>query len=154
MKSKLELIIPPPGYALIIGFLMWLLNQYFPVIHFIASPWNKLGLLMIVLAFSMDLSSLYLFFKKHTTPSPFSPDKASSLVTKGLYKYTRNPMYVGLLVILTGYAIWLGAITPFLLLPVFYWLITNMQIKPEEAILEKKFGQEYLDYKHRVRRWL
>lgn len=154
MKSKLELIIPPPGYALIIGFLMWLLNQYFPIVSFIESPWNKIGLVLIVLALSMDLSSLYLFFKKRTTPSPFSPKKASSLVITGLYKYTRNPMYVGLLVILIGYAIWLGSLSPFLLVPLFYWLITNMQITPEEKILEEKFGQEYLDYKSRVRRWL
>ena len=153
MKA-LELKIPPPGYALIIGLFMWLLNKHFPVIHFIESPWNKAGLVLIVLAFTMDLSSLFLFFKKHTTPSPFSPDNASTLVTTGLYKITRNPMYVGLLIILTGYAIWLGSLTPFGLLPVFYWVITNMQIKPEERILEKKFGQEYLDYKSRVRRWL
>jgi len=154
MKSKFELIIPPPGYALIMGLLMWLLNQYFPIVNFIESPWNRVGLALIVVAFSMDFSSLYLFFKKRTTPSPFSPKKASSLVITGLYKYTRNPMYVGLLVILTGYAIWLGSLSPFLLIPLFYWLITNMQIKPEEQILEEKFGREYLDYKNRVRRWL
>ena len=154
MKKKLELIIPPPGYAIIIGICMWLLNQYFPIASFIQSPWNKLGLVLIVSALTMDISSLYLFFKKHTTASPFTPKKASSLVTTGLYKYTRNPMYVGLLVVLTGYAIWLGSLSPFILIPVFYWLITTMQIKPEERILEEKFGQEYLDYKSRVRRWL
>ncbi len=153
MKA-LQLKIPPPGYALIIGFLMWALNSYFPVAHWIVSPWNKIGLVLIVLAFTMDLSSLFLFFKKHTTPSPFTPDNASTLVTSGLYKYTRNPMYVGLIIILTGYAIWLGSVTPFLVLPLFYWLITNMQIKPEEVILEKKFGEEYRNYKSRVRRWL
>ncbi len=152
--KPLQLKIPPPGYALIIGFLMWALDRYFPIAQLIESPWNKIGPVMIVLAITMDLSSLFLFLKKHTTPSPFSPNKASVLVTTGLYRFTRNPMYVGLLTILTGYAIWLGSLTPFLLLPVFYWLITNMQIKPEEAILEKKFGQEYLDYKSRVRRWL
>lgn len=152
--KKLELIIPPPGYALIIGFLMWLLNQYLPIASLIQSPWNRVGLVLIVLAFSMDFSSLYLFFKKHTTPSPFTPKKASTLVITGTYKYTRNPMYVGLLVVLTGYAVWLGSLSPFLLIPVFYWLITNIQIKAEERILEEKFGQEYLDYKSRVRRWL
>jgi protein-S-isoprenylcysteine O-methyltransferase Ste14 len=154
MIETLKLKIPPPAYALIIGFLMWSLNKYFPVVHFISSPWNKIGLVLIALAFTMDLSSLFLFFKKHTTPSPFTPDNASALVTTGLYKMTRNPMYVGLLIILAGYGVWLGSLMPFVLLPVFYGLITHMQIKPEEAILEKKFGQEYLDYKSRVRRWL
>ncbi len=150
----LKLKIPPPVYALIIGFFMWLLNQYYPIVHFISSPWNKVGLVMIVLAVSLDLSSLYLFFKKHTTPSPFSPKKSTTLVISGLYKYTRNPMYVGLFIILTGYGVWLGSVAPFFLLPVFYWLITVMQIKPEESILEEKFGQDYLDYKSNVRRWL
>ncbi len=149
----LELKIPPPGYAIIIGLLMWSLNKYFPISHWVISPWNRVGIVLIVLAFMMDLSSLYLFLKKHTTPSPFSPKKASSLVTTGLYQYTRNPMYVGLLVILTGYAIWLGSVTPFFLLPVFYWLITHMQIKPEEAILKEMFGTDYQIYKSRVRRW-
>lgn len=82
------------------------------------------------------------------------PQNTSDLVKTGLYHYSRNPMYVGLLVILTGYAIYLGSITPFLLLPLFYWVITTQQIIPEEKILEEKFGQEYLDYKKSVKRWL
>lgn len=153
MKS-LELKIPPPVYALGIAGLMWLLNHYIPVAHWIASPWNKLGLAIIVLAILLDSSSLYLFIKKHTTINPMHPDHTRDLVTTGLYRYTRNPMYVGLLVILTGFAILLGSATPFLVLPLFYWLITTFQIKPEERILEQKFGKKYLDYKNRVKRWL
>jgi len=153
MKS-LELKIPPPVYALSIGLLMWLLNEYIPVTHFIDSPWNKIGIAIIVIAGSLDLWSLVLFFKKHTTPNPMKPENTTGLVTKGLYKYTRNPMYVGLLIILTGYAIWLGSLTPFLVLPLFYWVITEMQIKPEERVLIKKFGQDYQAYKNSVRRWL
>lgn len=150
----LQLKIPPPAYALMIGLLMWLLDRYFPIMHLIASPWNKGGILLILVAFTMDFSSLFLFFKKHTTPNPLHPENASKLVTNGLYRYTRNPMYVGLLIILTGYAIWLGSLSPFFLLPLFYWLITTQQILPEEKILERKFGQEYLDYKKRVKRWV
>lgn len=82
------------------------------------------------------------------------PESSSKIVTSGLYRFSRNPMYVGLLVVLLGYAIWLGGITPFLMLPLFIFLITTQQIIPEEEILENKFGQEYLDYKMRVRRWL
>jgi len=150
----MKLLIPPPVYALLIGFLMWLTNQYFPVAHLIPAPWNKVGIALIVVAGSLDLWSLFLFFKKHTTPNPMKPENTSGIVKKGLYKISRNPMYVGLLTILLGYAIWLGSLTPFLWLPVFYWLITEMQIKPEEVILERKFGQEYLNYKNSVRRWL
>ncbi len=153
MKS-LELKIPPPVYALSIGLLMWLLNKYIPVTHFIESPWNKIGIAVIVVAGSFDLWSLFLFLKKRTTPNPMKPEKTTGLVVNGLYKYSRNPMYVGLLIILTGYAIWLGSLTPFLVLPLFYWAITEMQIKPEERVLTDKFGEDYQTYKNSVRRWL
>ena len=150
----LELKIPPPVYALLIAILMWYLNQFFPVARILDSPFNNVGVAIIVLAIVVDSSSVYLFFKKRTTINPLKPSNTQGLVTTGLYHYTRNPMYVGLLVILIGFGIWLGSIAPFLALPLFYWLITNMQIKPEEVILEEKFGQEYLEYKKRVRRWL
>ena len=153
MKA-LELKIPPPVYALSLGIVMWFLNQSLPLLRFIESPWNKIGMAIIVIAIVLDSSSLFLFLKKRTTINPMKPTSTEGLVTAGLYKITRNPMYVGLLVILFGYAVWLGSLTPFLILPAFYWLITQMQIKPEERILEKKFGQEYLDYKNKVKRWL
>ena len=150
----MKLLIPPPIYALIIGASMWFLNGNYPIVSFIGAPWNKIGLVLIIIAGSFDVWSILLFFKKHTTPNPMKPENTTGIVTNGLYKVSRNPMYVGLLTILTGYAIWLGSLTPFFVLPLFYLLITEMQIKPEEEILEKKFGQEYLDYKMRVRRWL
>ena len=150
----LQLKIPPPVYAIIIRILMWLLNRYFPVLQMIDSPWNRTGIVIMIIAGSSDLWSLFLFFKKHTTPNPMKPQNTTGIVTTGLYRFSRNPMYAGLLTILTGYAVWLGSLIPFLLLPVFYWLITEMQIKAEEKILEQKFGDEYLNYKNRVRRWL
>ena len=153
MKA-LELKIPPPVYALFIGFLMWLLNKYIPIAYLIGSPWNKIGIVIIIIAGSFDLWSLFLFLKKHTTPNPMKPENTTGLVVNGLYQYTRNPMYVGLLTILMGYAIWLGSLTPFLVLPLFYCLITEMQIKPEESVLIKKFGEDYQAYKNSVRRWL
>ncbi len=149
-----KLKIPPPIYAIALGILMWLLNQYIPVIHWISPPWNTMGLILMGIAFSFDLWSLFLFFRSKTTANPLRPETSNRLVTSGLYQFTRNPMYVGLLIALLGFAIWLGGITPFLLLPLFVFLITTQQIIPEEIALEKKFGKEYLDYKKRVRRWL
>ncbi len=133
---------------------MWLLNRHIPMVDIIQAPWNKIGLGIILIAVSFDVWSLLLFLKKHTTPNPMKPENTSSIVIKGLYQYSRNPMYLGLLIILFGLGIWLGSLSPFILLPVFYWVITEMQIKPEERILEQKFGKEYLDFKNRVRRWL
>lgn len=117
-------------------------------------PWNKLGLALIAGALMLDLSSLFLFIKRKTTPNPFSPENASKLVTSGMYRFTRNPMYVGLALLLTGWAIYLGSLSPFLLIPLFVVVLTVQQIIPEEKILEEKFGKEYLDYKQSVRRWL
>ena len=150
----LQLKIPPPVYAIGIGVIMWLLNRYFPVANIIETPWNRVGIAIIIAAVSLDLWSLFLFLKKHTTPNPMKPENTTGIVTGGLYQYTRNPMYLGLLIILFGFAMWLGSLTPFLMLPVFYYVITEMQIKPEERMLEKNFGNEYLNYKNSVRRWL
>ena len=153
MKA-LELKIPPPIYALSIALLMWSLNKYIPITHFIDSPWNKVGLGIIIIAGIFDLWSLFLFFKKRTTFNPMKPETTTGLVSTGLYKISRNPMYVGMLIMLFGFAVWLGSVTPFLVLPLFYFVITAMQIKPEERFLFEKFGAEYQTYKDSVRRWL
>jgi len=150
----LKLKIPPPLYALSIGVFMWLLNQYMPITHWILPPWNTIGLVLMIIAFSFELWSALLFFRSHTTVNPLKPHKSKIIVTSGLYQFSRNPMYVSLLIMLFGYAMWLGALSPFLLLPFFFVIITLLQIIPEEQALEKNFGQQYLDYKARVRRWL
>jgi len=150
----LKLKIPPPIYALSIAMVMWLLSRYFPVSKLIDAPWNHLGIALVILAGLMDFSSLYLFFKKKTTPNPMKPEFTTGLVTNGMYSISRNPMYLGMLIMLFGFAVYLGQLTPFLVLPAFYLVITEMQIKPEEEILEQKFGKEFLDYKRKVRRWL
>jgi protein-S-isoprenylcysteine O-methyltransferase Ste14 len=152
--TKLQLKIPPPVYFLLFVGSMWLLAQHFPLLTLIPKPWNYSGILIASLTLLADLTSLWAFFKAHTTVNPLHPDKTRQLVTTGLYRYTRNPMYLGLLLILLGWAIYLGVLSPFLLLPVFVWLITYMQILPEEAILQSKFGQVYTDYQQRVARWL
>lgn len=152
--NGLKLKIPPPVYALTIALLMWILNKYIPVAQLIESPWNKLGIAIFIIAGSFDLWSLFLFLKKRTTVNPMKPENTTGLVVTGLYKISRNPMYVGMLIMLMGYAVWLGSLTPFLVVPLFYLAITTMQIKPEEEFLLKKFGKDYQTYKDSVRRWL
>ena len=150
----LKLIIPPPGYMLIFAGCMWLLNQYLPLTHLIPPPLNKVGFAIIACAFLLDLSSLFLFLKRKTTPNPFSPANASKLVTTGMYRFTRNPMYLGLAIVLLGWAVYLGSLSSFLMIPLFVVVLTAQQIIPEEEILEGLFGEEYLAYKKKVRRWL
>ena len=149
----LELKIPPPVYLLLTGGTMWLLDSFLPVTEMIPSPWNRLGYLFILLALLTDGTSLMQFFRSQTTMNPVRPEKAKNLVTTGMYQITRNPMYVGLLFLLIGWGFLLGSFSPFLLLPIFIFLITTQQIIPEERILEEKFGQQYRDYKESVNRW-
>ena len=152
--TTLQLKIPPPVYFLLFAGGMWLLAQHVPLLNLIPKPWNYSGILIAILTLLADLTSLRAFFKARTTVNPLHPQRTLHLVTSGLYRYTRNPMYLGLLVILLGWALYLGALTPFLLLPAFVWVITRMQILPEEAILQAKFGKTYSDYQQRVPRWL
>lgn len=152
--NTLKLKIPPPVYLLVFAGLMWLSNQWLPLVELFSAPWNKLGLGLIAVAVVVDFWSLGLFFRAHTTFNPIHPERTHALVTTGTYRYTRNPMYVGMLIILSGWGVWLGSVSPFLLLPVFVWVLTVQQIIPEEIMLEQKFGDAYLGYKARVVRWL
>jgi protein-S-isoprenylcysteine O-methyltransferase Ste14 len=92
--------------------------------------------------------------RAHTTVNPVHVDQASSIVTNGVYRLTRNPMYVGLALLLTAWAIWLAVPWAFAGPALFGLYIYRFQILPEERAMEAKFGAEYLAYKQRVRRWL
>lgn len=150
----LKLKIPPPVYALLIVGLMWLLHTMIPVYQWAHAPWNKAGFVFVAVGLCIDLWAVGLFFKAKTTINPLKPDNSQNIVDTGLYRYTRNPMYLGMLFSLVGIAIWFGSVSVLLGLPLFVLLITTQQIIPEEQTLTKKFGQEYLDFKNRVRRWL
>jgi len=150
----LKLRIPPPVYALLTAGLMWFLNSTFPMIDVFKSPWNSIGWVFITVGLVIDLWSVGLFWKQETTINPLKPDNSKSIVEDGMYQYSRNPMYLGMLSILLGVAVLLGSLSPLFCLPLFVVLITTQQIIPEEMTLTNKFGQAYLDYKHRVRRWL
>ena len=133
---------------------MWLLHSYFPLMEVVVEPWRRAGYGFIAVALVIDFWSLLLFFKARTTFHPLQADRTSTLVTSGMYRVTRNPMYLGLLLLLIGWAILLGSLTPFLLLPLFVWVINSQQIQHEELVLEEKFGELYVEYKNKVRRWL
>ena len=149
----LKLKIPPPIYMLLTAGLMWWLDGFLPVMEVITDPWSKLGLIFIVMALFTDGLSLLQFFRAHTTINPLHPEKAEHLVITGMYRFTRNPMYVGLLLLLVGWAVLLGSLTAFIMLPIFVMILTDQQVIPEEEILEQKFGQQYLYYKKSVKRW-
>lgn len=150
LKNK----IPPPIYMVAFGGLMFLLAEHYPIMTLLDAPMNKIAYAFAGIALLLDLSALALFFLSKTTPNPIKPENANIIVTKGMYRFSRNPMYLGLLFWLIAWSIHLSVLSPFLLLPVFIWVLTVQQILPEEEILEKKFGDSYISYKQRVRRWI
>lgn len=100
------------------------------------------------------LTGLSEFRRARTTTSPTHPENASAIVTEGIYAKTRNPMYLGLQCVLLGWAIFQGNLFAILVALCFAPYMTAFQIKPEEDVLEEHFGEEYLKYKRKVRRWI
>jgi protein-S-isoprenylcysteine O-methyltransferase Ste14 len=149
----LRLKIPPPVWLLLFGALMWGLHALVPGPTSIAPPFNRIGWLLVVAGAATIVTAMRQFRRANTTINPQTPAKASALVTSGLFGYSRNPMYLGLSIALTGWAIVLGTLAPWVALPVFVLVITRLQIEPEEAVLSVLFGAPYRDYCAHVGRW-
>jgi protein-S-isoprenylcysteine O-methyltransferase Ste14 len=142
----------PPVYFLLALMAMVALHYLVPTAQMINSPLRYTGIVLVVSAIALVLWAAVLFRQAGTTIKPFQ--KSSVLITRGPYRITRNPMYVGLVGALLGIAVLLGSVAPFLVVPAFAALIQSKFIRAEEAILERTFGSVFLDYKSRVRRWL
>lgn len=150
----MKLLVPPPIVALVSGLGMWAVASALPTTS-IAFPYQfVLGYGLIGLGVLIDLVSVLAFLKANTTVTPLAPEKASSLVTGGLYRFTRNPMYLGLLIILCGLAVLFGSLFNIAVLVAFITYISVFQIMPEEARLSQIFGSDYEAYKRSVRRWI
>ena len=146
--------IPPPVFMLVAAFVMWAVDCFVPLAHWIAPPWNWLGAVFVLAGFAIDAAAAARFLRKKTTLNPMAPGKASVLVTDGVFRISRNPMYLGLVLLLIGWALWLGSITPCLVVPVFVAGVTVAQIVPEERALAERFGETYVAYRRRVARWI
>jgi len=133
---------------------MWELNRQWPIVPLVPAPWHRLGWCVMVLAFVAPYAAIHQFGHAGTTVSPHQPEAASVLVTRGVYAWTRNPMYLGLTTALTGWAVSLGGLSAFTGPLLFAPLIVRVQILPEERALRARFGREYEDYCARVNRWL
>ena len=151
--NALETRVPPPVVALAVAFLMW--NASVWLGEFNAPVWRGAAVGALVgLGVLCDLSGLWAFHRARTTVNPMKPTAASSLVTTGIYRWTRNPMYLGLALLLTAGAVYLWS--PWALLgPVaFVAYIDRFQIGPEERVMRERFGDAYAAYCERVRRWV
>ncbi len=144
----------PPLIPLFFIVIAWLLNRFiYPLsIPVDTSIQTIIAYLLIAIASILFGFSLYFFFKTRQNPEPHTPTNA--LYTGGIFKLTRNPIYLGFLVAQIVVAIKLNNLYVILTLPFVFYLLNKWVIDPEEIYLENLFGQEYLDYKNKVRRWL
>ena len=151
-------IIPPPVIGLLFAIAMWMLAKGAADLtegYSIILPGQAWAAAVIAGAgLTIDLVSIAAFFRRKTTVNPLTPSKTNALVVDGFYRFSRNPMYLGILMILTGWGLWLGNILNLALLALFIWVINELQIKPEEKALREKFGAAYEAYCKRVRRWI
>ncbi len=141
----------PPHYFLL-AVLAMLALDLLPAEPILSQPWPWVGVLIFIIGASCTGLGVRRFRKAETNLVPFS--ESTALVTHGLYAYTRNPMYLGMVVALAGVALLLNERWPWLVLPVFAAVIQFRFIRFEEQLMETTFGDDYLAYKARVRRWL
>ena len=142
----------PPVYFLAAIAIMAGLHYLAPIGIILRPPITYLGVLLIAIGLGVVGWPAAAFGRVGTPIKPF--EDSTHLVTGGMYRVSRNPMYLGMVVVLLGIAVLFGNISPFISIPIFVWLIQKNFIRLEEAMLEKTFGDEYREYKNVVRRWL
>jgi len=152
--SALELKVPPPVVTLLHAAGMWLAAATLPALAIAIPLRHGLAIGIAGIGVGFALTGVYAFHRAGTTVNPMQPAATSSMVTSGVYRVSRNPMYVGILLALAGWAVFLSHALPYLFLPAFVLYMNRFQIAPEERVLSAKFGDEYEAYQRAVRRWL
>lgn len=142
----------PPFYFLSAILMSWALHEWLPLVHLLDWPWRWAGALFLAAGATSASVANRQFSTRGTGVKPFQP--SSALVTDGIYRLSRNPMYTGMILTLSGEALLFGSLGPWLIIPPYMWLITSFFIKKEEAGLSLQFGEVYDEYRRNVRRWL
>jgi protein-S-isoprenylcysteine O-methyltransferase Ste14 len=142
----------PPGWLLLALLGSAALHRWLPLVQLVHAPWTLLGVAPLAAGLVLAVAGVGAFRRAGTTVIPFA--LSSALVTTGVYRFTRNPMYLGLTLILTGSAWLCGSLGAFLPLPFLVWILQGGYICAEERVLEQSFGADYVRYCSNVRRWL
>jgi protein-S-isoprenylcysteine O-methyltransferase Ste14 len=150
----LEHKIPPPLVAAAIALLMWPLSSLLPGVVVADGIRLAVAISVALAGFVFALGGVIAFRRSRTTVNPLHPEQATALVTGGVYRVSRNPMYVGLLLCLLAWAIYLASPLALAGPVAFILFINRFQIAPEEKILAEKFGRPFAAYCTSVRRWL
>lgn len=146
--------IPPPTFFIIAFVLAWIFQRVIPVSKdfFRSDAADTIGYSLILLSLLFGIPALAQFIRTRNTPITYKP--STSLQTTGLFAFSRNPMYIGLFLFYAGVSLIAGNWWNFLLIPALFIVVQEYIIKHEEKYLERKFGQQYSDYRKKVRRWL
>jgi protein-S-isoprenylcysteine O-methyltransferase Ste14 len=150
MERKRKIL--PPVYLLLTLAAMLALHFTLPIVRLIHAPYSFAGWLLVVAGLAISMIASGAFRRAGTPVVPF--ERSTVLVTGGLFSHTRNPMYLGLVLLLLGVGIAMGTLGALLPIPVFIWIIQTWFIEGEERFLTEIFGDEYRAYQRRVRRWL
>ena len=143
--------IPPLYFALaIVG--MVLLHRWLPIVDLIDPPWSRIGWLFVAGGVAIAAWGRWCFSRAGTNVVPFTP--SSALVTDGPFRFTRNPMYLGMMLLLFGGFLIMGSVGSLLVLPIFFWRIQKRFVLREEDHMAEHFGDDYAAFKRRVRRWI
>jgi len=142
----------PLVWLLITLLAMYVLDRWLPVAGLLPQPFHRLGLVFMVPGILIVLHSGASFLKAKTGLLPFS--EATTLVTGGLFRYTRNPMYLGMVLFPLGVALYLGSLSALIPVAAYTWIIDRLFIRNEEVFLTETFGDEFEEYMKRVRRWI
>lgn len=148
LKTK----IPPPLVTIVFGILIYYSTEIIPSVTFTFQGF--LGALFLIAGLGVMISAILTFRRLQTTINPLQPNTASSLASTGVFKLSRNPMYLAMLLILIALALYTGAVASIFLLPGFIIYISVFQIVPEEQAMRELFSEAYADYCEQVRRWI
>jgi protein-S-isoprenylcysteine O-methyltransferase Ste14 len=149
-----NLRIPPPVVWAIVAAAMWGVHVSLAVGHVACALQIPLAAALLAAGAVLMVAAVASLVAAKTTVNPLQPSRASTLVTRGVFRLSRNPIYVGDALILAALAVWLGQIANVALVAAFAWYVERFQIRPEERALRARFGAQYAAYCARVRRWL
>lgn len=152
--QMMNTLVPPPVVVLIVGVAMYFVDRQWVSGHSESAWQPPVAMALLVTGLLVMLVAAVAFFAAKTTINPMRPARASRLITTGIYRLSRNPIYLADLLLLSAWAVWLGSAVNVVLLGVFVWYIQHFQIAPEERALSELFGESYKAYCARVRRWL
>ena len=144
--------IPPPIVTFICGLAIYFSKTFF--IQFFSYNNNTISLFLLILGLTVFILAVKAFNRQKTTINPLEPRQASSLVSSGIFKYSRNPMYLGMLIILLAISFKFNLVGGIVISLFFYLFITKFQILPEEEAMNELFGDEFIEYSTRTRRWI